>query len=83
MYCVQCTEERYSFSKLPMGKGGVLYQCLLLCVVCSVTTSHAGNPGFDSGHLHNPWEWWFSPVTLLLGVKDIGMKLVELEMAIR
>ena len=55
----------------------------MFSVMCSVTTSHAGNPGFDSGHLHNPWDWWFSPVTLLLGVKDIGMKLVELEMAIR
>ena len=83
MYCVQCTEERYSFSKLPMGKGGVLSSLSMLSVMCCVTTSHAGNPGFDSGHLHNPWDWWFSPVTLLLGVKDIGMKLVELEMAIR
>ena len=35
--------------------------------MCSVTDSHAQHPGFDSRHLHNRWDWWHSPVTLLLG----------------
>ena len=39
--------------------------------MCSVTTSHARHPGFDSRHPHNRRDWWHSLVTLLLGDKDM------------
>ena len=60
--------------------------------MCSVTTIHAQHPGFDSRRLHNCRDWWLSPVTLLLGDKNMGWSwyrgnpglsnynLVELEM---
>ena len=39
--------------------------------MCSVTASHARHPGFDSCGPHNRGDWWHSPVTLLLGDKDM------------
>ena len=39
--------------------------------MCSVTASHAKHPGFDSRCPHNRRDWWHSPVTLLLGDKDM------------
>ena len=39
--------------------------------MCSVTASHAKHPGFNSRCPHNRRDWWHSPVTLLLGDKDM------------
>ena len=39
--------------------------------MCSVTALHAKHPGFDSRCPHNRQDWWHSPVTLLLGDKDM------------
>ena len=41
-------------------------------LIMFVTASHAKHPGFDSRRLHNRRDWWHSPVTLLLGDKDMG-----------
>ena len=32
--------------------------------MCSVTASHAKDPGFDSRRLPNRLKWWLSPVTM-------------------
>ena len=32
--------------------------------MCSVTASHAKDPGFDSRRLPNRLEWWLSPGTM-------------------
>ena len=39
--------------------------------MCSVTALHAKHPGSDSRCPHNRWDWWHSPLALLLGDKDI------------
>ena len=39
--------------------------------MCSVTASHAKHPEFDSPCPYNCWDWLHSPVTLLLGDKDM------------
>ena len=39
--------------------------------MCSVTASHARHPGLDSRRPHNCWDWLHSPVTLLLGDRDM------------
>ena len=44
--------------------------------LCGVTAAHTKDHGFCSCHPHNSQDRWLSPVTLLLGDKDIGMELV-------
>ena len=42
------------------------------CVVSQLHMLIAQHPWFDSRRQHNCQDWWLSPVTLLLGDKDMG-----------
>ena len=39
--------------------------------MCSVIASHSNDLRFNSCRPLNHWDWWHSPVTLLLGDKDM------------
>ena len=48
-----------------------------------VTASHAKHPGFYSRHPRNHQNWWHSPVTLLLGDKDMEWLISSLGFVIQ